>query len=181
MSGKKKKIYHQKFGQHILTKSKLPIPSRPPPAPRPNASKVSWLVTQSAQNQKQITRKKIKRRQIFRTGVGFFEIRFAKTVIEFNYGPDGHFVLLSSWKNFASRVRYTERGSYSFQKLDLNGLREMGFSCPFRYCIIFSVFTVFQKLLISIQIFLISCLHIFSIEPAKFIFSQIRKYYRECC
>ena len=100
MSGKKKKIYHQKFGQHILTKSKLPIPSRPPPAPRPNASKVSWLVTQSAQNQKQITRKKIKRRQIFRTGVDFFEIRFAKTVIEVNHGPGGHFVLLSSWKKF---------------------------------------------------------------------------------
>ena len=82
-------------------------------------------------------------------------------------------------KNFVSRVRYTERGSYSFQKLYLNGLREMGLSCPFRYCIIFSVFTVFQKLFISIYIFLISCLHIFSIEPAKF--RQIRKQYRECC
>ena len=127
MSGKKKKIYHQKFGQHILTKSKLPIPSRPPPAPGPNASKVSWLATQSAQNQKQITRKKIKRRQIFRTGVDFFEIRFVKTVIEVNHGPGGHFVLLSSWKKFCvpgkiHRKRFVQFLEIVFEWITRNGI-----------------------------------------------------------
>ena len=76
-------------------------PAPPPPFPHPQTPQKSagWPLGQH-KTKKQITRKKIKRRQIFRTGVGFFEIRFAKTVIEFNCGPGGHFVLLSSWKKF---------------------------------------------------------------------------------
>ena len=104
--GKRKKIIIRSLGQHILTQTKLPIPiplspSPPPPFPHPQTPQKSagWPLGQH-KTKKQITRKKIKRRQIFRTGVGFFEIRFAKTVIEFNCGPGGHFVLLSSWKKF---------------------------------------------------------------------------------
>ena len=88
------------MGQHILTQSKLPIPPPLPPPPTPKCLKRQLAGHLVSTKPKTNNKEKIKRRQIFRTGVDFFEIRFAKTVIEVNHGPGGHFVLLSSWKKF---------------------------------------------------------------------------------
>ena len=112
-------------------------PATPPPL-HPT-SKVSWLATQSAQNQKtnKLTRKKIKKRQIF------FEIRFAKTVIEFNCGPGGHFVLLSSWKKFCvlgkiHRKRFVQFLEIIFEWITRNGI-VLSFPVLYHFQCVYSV------------------------------------------
>lgn len=113
------------------------------PPPHPQTSKVSWLATQSAQNQKQLRTKKNKRRQIFRTGVGFFEIRLQKTVIEFNYGPGGHFVLLSSWKKFCvpgkiHRKKFVQFLEIIFEWITRNGIF-LSFQVLYHFQCVYSV------------------------------------------
>ena len=128
---KEKKSITRSLGQHILTQTKLPItlsPSPPPPSPTPKRLKSQLAGHLVSKNQKTNNKeKKIKRRQIFRTGVGFFEIRFAKTVIEFNCGPGGHFVLLSSWKKFCvlgkiHRKRFVQFLEIIFEWITRNGI-----------------------------------------------------------
>ena len=132
MSGKKKKnLSPEVWGNIFLHKPNYLFPS--PPAPPPPSSTPKRLKSQLAghlvsKNQKTNNKeKKIKRRQIFRTGVGFFEIRFAKTVIEFNCGPGGHFVLLSSWKKICvpgkiRRKRFVQFLEIVFEWISRNGI-----------------------------------------------------------
>ena len=138
---KEKNLSPDVWGNIFLHKPNYLYPSLPrhPPPPLHPTSKVSWLATQSAQNQKtnKLTRKKIKKRQIF------FEIRFAKTVIEFNCGPGGHFVLLSSWKKFCvlgkiHRKRFVQFLEIIFEWITRNGI-VLSFPVLYHFQCVYSV------------------------------------------
>ena len=143
MSGKKKKIYHQKFGAtYSYTKQITYIP--PPPPPPPNVkSQLAVAGHLVSTEPKTINNEKNKRRQIFRTGVGFFEIRLQKTVIEFNYGPGGHFVLLSSWKKFCvpgkiQRKKFVQFLEIIFEWITRNGIF-LSFQVLYHFQCVYSV------------------------------------------
>ena len=138
--GKRKKSIIRSLGQHILTQSKLPIPS---PIPTPKCLKRQLAGHLVSTKPKTNNKEKIKRRQIFRTGVDFFEIRFAKTVIEVNHGPGGHFVLLSSWKKFCvpgkiHRKRFVQFLEIIFEWITRDGIF-LSFQVLYHFQCVYSV------------------------------------------
>ena len=143
MSGKKKKIYHQKCGATYSYTKQITYTLPHPPPPTPKCLKRQLAGHLVSTKPKTNNKEKIKRRQIFRTGVDFFEIRFAKTVIEVNHGPGGHFVLLSSWKKFCvpgkiHRKRFVQFLEIIFEWITRDGIF-MSFQVLYHFQCVYSV------------------------------------------
>ena len=118
-----------------------PLPLPPPLTPKRLKSQLTGHLVST--KPKTNNKEKIKRRQIFRTGVGFFEIRFAKTVIEVNHGPGGHFVLLSSWKKFCvpgkiHRKRFVQFLEIIFEWITRDGIF-LSFQVLYHFQCVYSV------------------------------------------